>query len=893
MNYFRYWGKARAEAGGEPCHLLPFHCLDVAAVGWHLLAPERPLSRHLASRLGLDPVSLRTLLVFALGVHDLGKFARSFQSVAHVDGVELVPPVARFTYSIEARHDRLGAALWGDNFVDWARDGALGDCPLPEGRREKRAAVSVMGQLMAPMFGHHGVPVQAGNLNVDAHFAGDETSDDVLAAKAFVADWAALLQVYWPLERMQGEDFARQLAQASWVLAGWAVLSDWVGSNRDWFAYRSTPMALEDYWLNEALPRAQQALDAVGLAESPRPLAYAGLTPWFSAKAVTPTPLQAAAETLALADGPQLYILEDVTGAGKTEAACILAQRLLHAGHGEGLYFALPTMATSNAMYQRMGPLHRHFFHEDSRPSLVLAHGAREINDDFARALGTVQPREHRYSREEDNASAQCNRWLGDSRKKALLADVGVGTIDQALSGVLRYRHQSLRLYGLARKVLIVDEVHAYDVYMQTLLHELLRHHARMGGSAILLTATLPLASRQALVHAWSEEVDGNEREARKTDFPLLTTARREGVEEIPIDTRPEVEREVALQWLSEEGEAIEAVLAAVDAGECVAWVRNTVDDALRAFDVICQRHPDPERCQLFHSRFAMQDRQRIESDVIQRLGKHSTAQERAGRVIIATQVFQESLDCDVDLMISDLAPVDLLIQRAGRLQRHQRVEPRRAPTLMVLAPKWTDEPDALWLGRALPGTQAVYSDTSLCWLTQKVLRERGAIRMPGEARALIEGVYGASTDEVPDELHQARLQRKGGDKSAGNMASFNMLALNEGYGDDSDWSSELELGTRLSDEPSVNLALVERVDGELRLYAHGERHAAMLSQLRLRQSQAKRLADLPETWMPQWQSLVTQYPALRFIQPWLVGGDSDADYSASRGLVFLADGRP
>ncbi len=134
--------------------------------------------------------------------------------------------------------------------------------------------------------------------------------------------------------------------------------------------------------------------------------------------------------------------------------------------------------------------------------------------------------------------------------------------------------------------------------------------------------------------------------------------------------------------------------MASVEAGECVAWVRNTVDDAIRAYEQLCQRHPDPERCLLFHSRFAMDDRQRIESDVIERLGKTSTPDLRHGQVLVSTQVFQESLDCDVDHMVSDLAPIDLLIQRAGRLQRHER-GPRRLPVLSVLAPEWSDEPDA------------------------------------------------------------------------------------------------------------------------------------------------------------------------------------------------------
>lgn len=891
LPYFLYWGKAKPERDAAQCHLLPYHSLDVAAVGWLLLEPERPLTQRLAAELDMSPLKLRRLFVFLLGIHDLGKFSRTFQGLAAPEGVDLAPSLDRYEYTV--RHDKLGAVLWQASWMEWLRDGTLhwpGELPP---RRERQQLSETLRVLLAPMFGHHGQPVDAGKSEIREFFGDDGVTDDVEAASRFIDDWASLIKPEWPSAKMITPEWRESLLALSWTIAGWATLSDWLGSNRDHFAYCQEAMPLANYW-PLALERAECALLESGFAAPPEPVAYAGLASWFGGQAITPTPLQQEAESLTLGAGPQLFILEDVTGAGKTEAACILAQRLLAAGHGEGLYFALPTMATSNAMYERLGNLHQRFYAATSNPSFVLAHGARELNETFVKAIAAEQPGDRDYAADDMTATTRCNRWLADSRKKSLLADVGVGTIDQALMGLLPFRHQTLRLYGLARKVLIVDEVHAYDHYMQTLLNQLLAHHARQGGSAILLTATLPRGMREELATAWSQGLGQGPASLQADKFPLLTQVGQEGQREVPLATRPEVTREVGIDWLTTEDQALDTVMAAVEAGECVAWVRNTVDDAIRAYEQLRARHPDPERCLLFHSRFAMADRQRIESSVIERLGKPSTLDQRQGQVLISTQVFQESLDCDVDHMVSDLAPIDLLIQRAGRLQRHERGA-RRTPEVSILAPEWSEAPDAQWLKRVLPGTQAVYRDTSLLWLTQRVLRELGAIRMPDEARTLIESVYGKVADLVPDDLQEARWEQRGMQGVAVSMANFNALDLSQGYlrhPEFDQWQEEQEIGTRLVDEPTVNVVLLKHTpDDELSLWVEDGRHADMLSQVKLRQSQAQKLAELPCDFQSQWETLQERYKALRFTQPWLVEADTVCAYDAQWGVRFSREG--
>lgn len=883
VTYYRYWGKAQAKGEAIECHLLPYHNLDVAAVGWLLLSPDRPLTQRLAAQLDLSPKKLRSLLVFLLGLHDIGKFSRAFQALFQSSSQRLVPPIPQYTYKV--KHDCLGDVLWQAKSDEWFGDGTL-NWQHPFTRAERRALreSGAFSALTPPFFGHHGQPVAADSRLLDMFFGHDEHADDVEVARQFVADWARVVPPEWPLEQLSSEQWVYALKTLSWSIAGWATLSDWLGSNRDHFHYHQEEMPLADYW-QIALKNAKGALQETGFNTVAKPLPYTGMTSWFNNQTITPTPLQQAAESVEITDAPQLFILEDVTGAGKTEAACILTQRLLAAGHGDGLYFALPTMATSNAMYSRLGNLHRRLYTPASAPSFVLAHGARDLNDDFISAVAAPQPTDLDYSASDPSATSCCNQWLADSRKKALLAEVGVGTIDQALMAILPFRHQSMRLYGLARKVLVIDEVHAYDHYMQTLLNQLLTHHARQGGSAILLTATLPKAMRGELMAAWQAGLGQSISQPQKDDFPLLTHVGDGEPLEQPLGSRKEVSRSVQVDWLTEEEQAIEAVLAAVEAGECIAWVRNTVDDAIRAFEAIAARYPNPERCLLFHSRFAMIDRQRIESQVIERLGKDSTPEIRKGQVLISTQVFQESLDCDVDVMISDIAPIDLLIQRAGRLQRHQR-GPRSSPRLLVLAPSWADEPDGHWLKHALPGTQAVYRDTSLSWLTQRVLRRLKAIRMPEEARELIESVYGQGINSIPDALQAGRLEQNSMQKVSGSLARYNALDLAEGYIKNDQWQEEQEIGTRLIDEPTVNIVLlVCGEDGRLSLWAGECRHTDILSQVKLRQSQAAKLASLPSRYESQWVALQERYKSLKYTQPWLPSKDAECHYDTHWGV--------
>lgn len=334
-----------------------------------------------------------------------------------------------------------------------------------------------------------------------------------------------------------------------------------------------------------------------------------------------------------------------------------------------------------------------------------------------------------------------------------------------------------------------------------------------------------------------------------------------------------------------------------MEKGNCIAWIRNSVDDAIRIYRQLqLSKVVATENLLLFHSRFAFHDRQRIESQTLNLFGKQSGAQ-RAGKVIIATQVIEQSLDIDCDEMISDLAPVDLLIQRAGRLQRHIRdrnglvkksgQDERETPVLRILAPEWDDAPRENWLSSAMRNSAYVYPDHGRMWLTQRILREQGAIRMPQSARLLIESVYGEDVNMPVGFAKNEQLQEG---KFYCDRAFARQMLLNFAPGYCAEISDSLpeKMSTRLAEE-SVTLWLAKIVDGVVTPYASGE-HAWEMSVLRVRQSwwdkhkdEFERLDGEPlRKWCAQ------QHQDKDFATVVVVTDFAACGYSANEGLIGM-----
>lgn len=506
----------------------------------------------------------------------------------------------------------------------------------------------------------------------------------------------------------------------------------------------------------------------------------------------------------------------------------MLVHRLMTDGRVAGAYWAMPTQATANAMYARQARAVGGLFDArpaGPRPSVALAHGQAALHQGF-RATVLGDPADPPKVAGPDDAGlpaeAACAAFLADDRRRALLADVGAGTVDQALLGTLPSRFNCVRLFGMADKVLVFDEAHAYDAYMGVEAQQLLRFQAALGGSAILLSATLSRKQREAFAAAWMEGLDGGNRRVarlgaggpapllRSEAYPLATVVAGGAgpAAEWPVEAAPWSRRSVAVRSVRDESEALRHVIACASNGAAVAWVRNTVHDCLAAAAAVRATGIEPI---VFHARFAQVDRQAIEERVVALFGKGSSAAERRGAVLVATQVVEQSLDLDFDALVTDLAPIDLLVQRAGRLQRHEARDAARpagiARELVVLAPSTDAEPAADWLTAVLPKTRYVYRNLGVLWRTAKVLDAAGAIETPGGLRALIEAVYGS--DDVPAALQQVTEGAEGEDLSSAATAMQTTLPVAGGYhGDQQGWVDDVKPLTRLGDEQtSVRLA--------------------------------------------------------------------------------------
>lgn len=902
----RYWGKTNRKTGNNlRYHLLVYHNLDVAAAAWVILEANEQFRQRLAQGLSIREDRVVPFIAALMALHDIGKFSERFQYLQKGLFEKLRGDAKAGDYVV--RHDTLGYLLWRDYLheqaienADWfgvrgIRVGGNGDdADEPMDVDDWWDYFDPIAQAVT---GHHGAPPDYRNRHARRYFDAVSQADALTYAEVVFS----FFDVKQPFNAWSYHEAVPRAKQASWLLAGLAVLADWIGSNagasaeKHYFQFKEEPVEdLGAYW-KMALKQAKDAVARTGILPV-KPSSETGLQvlfPKLKEIGATPTPLQQYARTCPVTNGPQLFVLEDATGSGKTEAAVILAHRIMQAGGGQGTYFGLPTMATANAMFGRLidpdskDHPYRKLFDKPDDVSVVLAHSRRDQQERFqdlhlADAEADEAYTENGKSDEPDlTGQAQCAAWIADLRKKALLAHVGVGTIDQALIGVLPSKHQSLRLLGLGTKVLIVDEVHAYDEYVSALLQDLLAFQAAMGGSTILLTATLTQGLRQKLCEAFRSGLYGpHEADAWRNAPPLkleeicfplatrLSYENRDEVEETPIEPRPGSARSVAVRFFHKPEDVQAYLLEKARAGQCACWIRNTVDDAIEAYETL--KNEEGVEVTLFHARFALHDRLRIEEQVLDWFGEKSGRTKRTGRILIATQVVEQSLDLDFDVLVSDLAPIDLLIQRVGRQHRHRRdalgnriaddaADGRKSPVFGVLAPEVTFSPDEvvkqlanadqkkgykklsepeekeafawnlIYENQLFPKARYVYPHTGVLWRTAKVLRELERIAIPVAARLLLERVYDddrSDTLAIPSPLRKASNEAFNEMKRARALANHNALHLEGGYGSlkagAAHWFDDTRTPTRLG-EPTVTVRLAKKQDGRLISWASGD----------------------------------------------------------------------
>ena len=796
----QFWGKASPAFEGPCWHPLPLHALDVAAVGAALLKQSGSPAGSLDGLLGWSQDEALPIVCYLLALHDVGKFARKFQAKVP----NRFPPcfkadAAEFA-TLAFDHGSAGLRLF-----DRDPDVFLGTPSVDH---------FAWLPLFAAVFGHHGAPPLSDEpLGLRADFG----KAGIGAAHRFVAELRELFDV-----DLVGIDVDEgDTRKASHALAGVAVLADWIGSNQRWFRYQEPVDDLGAYW-RRAERVADRALQEAGVVSAPAgpPVSYVSLI----GGTATPSPMQDWAASVPLPRGAGLFLIEDETGSGKTEVATMLVNRLMRADCAAGVYVALPTMATANAMFDRLAATHGHLFAKDAKPSVALVHGARDLHRGFIAARLAGGRRESSYAdgsaSADVTASTACAEWIADDRRRAFLADVGVGTVDQALLAVLPCRHQSLRLLGLSQRVLVIDEVHAYDAYMGREIERLLEFQAALGGSAILLSATLPVTVRERLVDAFGRGLGKSDVTTDAAmEYPLATVQAADVQRSQAVAAMPGRGRRLPVRFLRTADEACEEIAHAARAGKAALYVRNTVEDVLDAHRALGARDV---AATVFHARFALADRLKIEADVVRDFGKASDEASRSGRVLVATQVVEQSLDLDFDVLVTDLAPMDLLIQRAGRLWRHAHRKRDGRPELVVVSPEPKLDAAKDWFSAMFPRAAYVYLDHARLWLTARRLADAGAIESPGGLRALVEAVYGdAAEDDVPEALKPFAWDAEGRAGAERGIANTNVLDAAAGYlRDGGAWDADVRTPTRLNDDPQRVLRLARVVSGKVVPYA-------------------------------------------------------------------------
>lgn len=707
--------------GEPPWHPLIAHMIDVAWVArrlWQYLLPDA-VKEQVRAALGVDSIDeAGRWIAFFAGLHDLGKASPGF-------ALRPSPTLDRLKAEGFKPADVKGTLPHG--FISTYLLGQiLPSMGIPEGSA---------GAIGFAVGGHHGTFPQMQAFRDISRQAGP--GKWVEASRNLARTLAHALG----MDRLTPPQGNLATASATLViLAGLTSVADWIGSNHDYFPFVGDQIDLPGY-PRLAQYRSLKALVRLGWFHRPEVVAPLSFEELFD---LVPNGLQAAMVELGeRLDQPSCVLVEYPMGGGKTEGALYLANRLHTVAGQQGFYLALPTMATSNQMFERAGNYLRNRF-PGQVLNLQLMHGHADLHPGFAAMKDgmdalpeppVIQLPEGE-ERKRDEARLLVAEWF-TKPKRGLLVPYGIGTIDQVLMGALLTPHYFVRLFGLAGKVVILDEVHAYDTYMQELLATLLTWLGALGSSVMLLSATLPSATREQLLWAYSEGRGLPKAKAeREEPYPRLTWANGEGIGVIPLPAP--ADRGLALRYV-EPGEAwMNELVARLAPGGCAAVLCNTVGRAQEVYETFTRLAPDCELL-LFHARFPFADRQRLEESVLRLFGKGRLDRPRRA-ICIATQVIEQSLDLDFDLMVSELAPVDLLLQRSGRIWRHERKE-RLAhfttPELWVIQPSFNNE----GLPDFPPAQHAVYDPHILLrtWLAIKDLHQ---ITIPGQMEPLLESVY-------------------------------------------------------------------------------------------------------------------------------------------------------
>lgn len=710
------WGKID-KAGGE-FHPLAHHSMDVAAVFARML--QLPVVRdrlEAAAGAALTESTHQRLAALAF-LHDIGKLHPGFQAKGWAPEYRRGPTTGHLKESWAFLHL---AAKWPQH-------------PFHETMRRILEWGDAVDPLMGAMIAHHGRPVER-------------------PAAPTLREWSSLPHYDWQAEARTMGDALRQWFPRAFEcaheplpceprfcheIAGLAALADWIGSDQKFFEFRA-PFALDyDTRAHDIAKRALTAIrfDPGTLVACPAP-SFAELTGFPE-----PNPAQAAVGDVE--PEARLVILEAETGSGKTEAALWRFTQLLAAGVVSGLYFAAPTRAAARQLHDRVDRALRRVFGTQA-PEAVLAIPGMLRAGQFE---GQRLP--HWRVRWDDDAASAPQRWAAEHATRFLAAPVAVGTVDQAMLAGLQVKHAHLRGSALSRSLLVIDEVHASDAYMTEILAGLLQGHLAIGGYAMLMSATLGASARVR----WNGERVPDIESASATPYPAVWVRGENGPRAPTGAGRPKIVQPENVPTMNA-SEAADRAISAAERGARVLVIRNTVDMAVATWLAVQEAGAGPLLMQvaggpaLHHGRFAVEDRALLDRSVEELLGP-AVGRTPRGCIVIGTQTLEQSLDIDADLLITDLCPMDVLLQRIGRLHRHELARPAAfaaARALVLLPEGGLDRLTAPAFENGLGGWKTddggfngIYCGLAGLELTRRLIIDNPVWRIPEMNRSLVEG---------------------------------------------------------------------------------------------------------------------------------------------------------
>lgn len=713
------WGKTSEDGPGW----LPLwqHLADASDVAQRLWRHwlNDAVRRQISSALPGGDADGLLLVMWLAGLHDIGKctpaFAVQHKGLAgrmHTHGLTCDDARVKADRRL-APHALAGQILLEDWLVDvhgWAPSAA-------------DTFAIVVG-------GHHGVPPS------DKELHAARSMDYLLGTGPWQAAQRELLD--WMTDRCGVRDRLAawrevrlpQPVQA--LLTGIIVVADWIASNQEWFptSYAADADRAERAWEEVDLPSPWRAID-LGLSPDEIIASRFGLPAGATAYPVQRAVIEQARQMTE----PGLMIVEAPMGDGKTEAALAAVEILAAKFGASGCFIALPTRATSDAMLSRgLSWLERLPDRDPERGAyaVALAHGKARFNDEYD--MLRTDRRASSIGVDEEGAHLAVHRWLA-SRKKILLSDFVVGTIDQLLFMSLKARYVVLRHLGLAGKVVVIDEAHAYDVHMSQYLDRALEWLAAYRVPVIVLSATLPAQRRREMVKAYDDGRFGQPARRRQRTPAPDPYAGLAGDIGYPVITASGAGRVPAVRTTASSGRAVSVQIGRLDddlglladlladeigTGGCALVIRNTVRRVQETAAALRQRLGSAIPVFVAHSRFLAPDRAANDRWLLEKFGPPSRATDRPDRyVVVASQVAEVSLDVDFDLLVTDLAPVDLLLQRMGRLHRHDRTRPAHLASArcLVTGADWsTDPPEPVQGSRIVYGNAGLWRAAGVLW---------------------------------------------------------------------------------------------------------------------------------------------------------------------------------